>query len=367
MDTSAEITRCVCGHEELQTDDPDVDSGLFIQCDKCQVWQHFYCVGLRSDDEAPEDYACEKCRPELHLIVVRPTGRTSQYIPLIKDNALRELKESARNTTTTSSSRRAASEAAHKRRSTLNSRDSNYDEILRRVLEESTHDAGVASSSGGTSDSESAGDGNNADDNDDDEAQEHHRHRRRRTTNESLSKRHQDSEDSGDDDAGLNRDTKDVKLSSAAQKEEDEIDEEKDRDNEHEEEEEEEEFETTRRSRKAQTTEDGEDSNGSGGAHGFTSNLMSGEKPSKPRAVQNKSSVADMRKRVAAILEFIGRVQLDMAAEQDERRRLVSTASAAMSESGLAVEHERSIEMMDLLTRKLLLWEKEYGRYGERA
>lgn len=74
MDAPAEITRCICGHDELQTDDPDIDSGLFIQCDKCQVWQHGYCVGIGSDDSLPDDYACEKCRPELHLIVVRPSG-----------------------------------------------------------------------------------------------------------------------------------------------------------------------------------------------------------------------------------------------------------------------------------------------------
>ncbi|BEJ17327.1 hypothetical protein CspHIS471_0607280 [Cutaneotrichosporon sp. HIS471] len=58
-DDSGEITRCVCKREE------DIDV-MMIQCDKCNVWQHGACVGIWGDDEAPDEYFCEECKPELH-------------------------------------------------------------------------------------------------------------------------------------------------------------------------------------------------------------------------------------------------------------------------------------------------------------
>ncbi|KAI3403107.2 CTI6 [Candida oxycetoniae] len=78
-----EITRCICGLDELQSNliNPDlaqllkkefkieIDSGLFIQCDKCGVWQHGYCVGLYESDDVPDKYWCEQCKPELHTAV----------------------------------------------------------------------------------------------------------------------------------------------------------------------------------------------------------------------------------------------------------------------------------------------------------
>ncbi|WLF81809.1 Histone deacetylase complex subunit [Lodderomyces elongisporus] len=78
-----EITRCICGQDELSQDriNPalahllkkefkiDIDQGLFIQCDKCSVWQHGYCVGLYENDDVPDKYWCEQCKPELHIIV----------------------------------------------------------------------------------------------------------------------------------------------------------------------------------------------------------------------------------------------------------------------------------------------------------
>ncbi|KAI9634962.1 uncharacterized protein MKK02DRAFT_37837 [Dioszegia hungarica] len=53
-----EVTRCVC---QLEDGDP-----LMVACDKCNVWQHGPCVGIWADEEAPDEYFCEQCRPELH-------------------------------------------------------------------------------------------------------------------------------------------------------------------------------------------------------------------------------------------------------------------------------------------------------------
>lgn len=84
-DEPSEITRCICGHQDLQLSNVQnkekVDTSLFIQCDMCEVWQHGFCVGLLTNEDVPDVYFCEKCRPEYHVIVVRPNGRTSKYSP----------------------------------------------------------------------------------------------------------------------------------------------------------------------------------------------------------------------------------------------------------------------------------------------
>ncbi|KAF5025761.1 hypothetical protein F66182_2094 [Fusarium sp. NRRL 66182] len=58
-----ELIRCVCGATEQ-----DEDSGeAWIACETCGAWQHNVCVGVSSfDDEIPEYYWCEQCRPEDH-------------------------------------------------------------------------------------------------------------------------------------------------------------------------------------------------------------------------------------------------------------------------------------------------------------
>ena len=71
-----EITRCICGFQEYQGEDDQADTsdGLFIQCDKCHVWQHGFCVGITDKALAPDNYFCEKCRPEYHKLGVRSHG-----------------------------------------------------------------------------------------------------------------------------------------------------------------------------------------------------------------------------------------------------------------------------------------------------
>lgn len=101
-----EVTRCVCGELEypgmpvLPVDSlkrrnskpgvteaktthpstapsepaPEDAGGLFIQCDTCKVWQHGGCVGVMDETMNPEEYFCEQCRPDLHVISVGPNG-----------------------------------------------------------------------------------------------------------------------------------------------------------------------------------------------------------------------------------------------------------------------------------------------------
>lgn len=86
-DDEEETTRCICGYQEYPgppSDDEDLAvgsdlqaedvGGLFIQCDKCKVWQHGGCVGIMEEKSVPENYFCEECRKDLHNLLSSPKG-----------------------------------------------------------------------------------------------------------------------------------------------------------------------------------------------------------------------------------------------------------------------------------------------------
>lgn len=91
-----DITRCVCGHADypgpsvtirdkygaagesskgyikVSTDRTAITEDMgnfFVQCDSCHVWQHGGCMGLNDESIIPEEYYCEKCKPEYHKIL----------------------------------------------------------------------------------------------------------------------------------------------------------------------------------------------------------------------------------------------------------------------------------------------------------
>ena len=83
-------TRCICG----EVDPPD-DSGLYIQCEECSVWQHGYCVGI-TEGETPDKYWCEQCKPELHsLYRTESKEQRSLYKPT--QQSRRKFRRSKRN------------------------------------------------------------------------------------------------------------------------------------------------------------------------------------------------------------------------------------------------------------------------------
>ncbi|KAK9247231.1 transcription factor S-II, central domain-containing protein [Lipomyces tetrasporus] len=56
--------RCVCG---LEVTDPDDDKPLMAQCEECLCWQHPECtMGITVEVDVPDQYFCERCRPDLH-------------------------------------------------------------------------------------------------------------------------------------------------------------------------------------------------------------------------------------------------------------------------------------------------------------
>jgi hypothetical protein len=65
-----EEIRCICGNDDRK------DTRPFIACDACSVWQHNVCMGIPDDeDDVPEHYFCELCRPEEHQETIQALQR----------------------------------------------------------------------------------------------------------------------------------------------------------------------------------------------------------------------------------------------------------------------------------------------------
>lgn len=446
----AEITRCICGHEELQPGQihnlhrqrKNFDPDFFIQCDNCHVWQHGYCVGILNDQEAPEGYYCEKCRPDYHVIVVRPSGRTSKYSPqeysdeeeeeevkapppkekefTREERASRQRKEKEvtlqepdqeEPSRTANSSSAAASRRDRKRRLTVNSTrdEAAYEETLRRVLEESVHDdehrdakaaleaikseaasATTALAPPATSTTST-------------------RNRKRRTdspsgsdestrTSASFSKRATKASNGNSNNNGNSKQAstpvtttpssvKGVAAVAAPASPSPQA-------------------AISKKSEKRKRRHNASDDHSgratsllhTSGATTSASGKSYIDKPSKPRIPQSRISIPEMQKRVAAILEFIARTRLDLAAEERERRQLLDirlvrynqlykpgptegsgangTASSNLDPDqdshlndpkfgGLVNGFSKSLALMDTLTAKLSDWEQRYGAYDK--
>lgn len=131
--------------------------------------------------------------------------------------------------------------------------------------------------------------------------------------------------------------------------------------------------------------------NGGGGESG---------KPSRPRYMHpQRTTMNEMKRRVAGILEFISRMQVEMAVAGESSSptgngndRLNGAGSSGALLKGMLEQLEgaisdggdsgpptdagdprekdfkelSSVEMMDVLTRHLLKWQQEFGRFGER-
>ncbi|KIK67346.1 hypothetical protein GYMLUDRAFT_37446 [Collybiopsis luxurians FD-317 M1] len=138
------ITRCICGSTE---DDPDAGE-FMVQCETCKVWQHGLCMGFESEDLLHDgDYYCEQCRPDMHVELLKRIAR--------RDGRPRHSSATSHHTAG-ASSRLSRSRSPHqatnakqpsKRRNTMNSRDAEFDENLKQILETTAIEAGADPSS----------------------------------------------------------------------------------------------------------------------------------------------------------------------------------------------------------------------------
>ncbi|KAK5944689.1 Histone deacetylase complex subunit [Knufia obscura] len=149
-----DVTRCICGHADYPGPSQGIrdqygtaalteDMGnFFVQCDNCHVWQHGGCMGLHDESIIPDEYYCEKCRPDFHKVIkpnnIRST-KSSRYLPVLEGSSrtapltpadqarMKDLRNKALQNT--------------KRRATMNSRTAyDEDEALRQAIEESKAD-----------------------------------------------------------------------------------------------------------------------------------------------------------------------------------------------------------------------------------
>ncbi|KAL8736759.1 MAG: hypothetical protein Q9166_000125 [cf. Caloplaca sp. 2 TL-2023] len=66
------IIRCICGYVEEDED----DDRKMICCDSCLAWQHNECMEMSlNDNELPEQYFCEQCRPDSHQALLERVER----------------------------------------------------------------------------------------------------------------------------------------------------------------------------------------------------------------------------------------------------------------------------------------------------
>ncbi|KAG2414426.1 hypothetical protein HFD88_003617 [Aspergillus terreus] len=518
-DEEEEVTRCLCGQQDypglppsrrealgrngvhprikdesamnLSADSSDLMSddigSMFIQCDKCKVWQHGGCVGIMDEAMSPDEYFCEECRKDLHRIRNEPNGQhSSQYLPVAPPSAAssRASSQDDSKRAKDTKSRPADSLSNPKRRSTMNSRDAAYDEEeqLRRAIEESKEDTksigdDIAMRRGKRSRSDS-------------EANKQAT-KRQRTSSPSpgaTSKQsNPPSQPASEDEEKTKAPTNGARRQRAASRSQ------RDKDAKEPEEPEGEQSEANRKKgkndrrkgddpesgheaespvkpattepepsqpspdtpapaqeappsrpstrksgrpparrggrvgrnqytrdrdshtnggeynmanspRRGQSHDTGGDSPRIGGPNGAHINGGDTGKPSRPRYVNQRTTMNEMKRRVAGILEFISRMQVEMAVAGESSTsppngdqpngipmkvvnelleinapsttsEAESGATATDGETGGAVQPPStekdfkdlsSVEMMDVLTRHLLKWQQEYGKFGER-
>ncbi|GAD97665.1 transcriptional regulator (Cti6), putative [Paecilomyces variotii No. 5] len=170
-------------------------------------------------------------------------------------------------------------------------------------------------------------------------------------------------------------------------------------------------FDTNHSPRRGQSHDTGGDSPREH-ANGVHTNGGESGKPSRPRYMNpHRTTMNDMKRRVAAILEFISRMQVEMAVNGESitppenggaasslanSKALAKSVGAHLETLMQATNGEEgedgtpsappteseggseqapkekdfkdlsSVEMMDVLTRHLLKWQQEYGKYGEK-
>ncbi|MCJ1481878.1 hypothetical protein MMC06_002038 [Schaereria dolodes] len=146
--------------------------------------------------------------------------------------------------------------------------------------------------------------------------------------------------------------------------------------------------------------------NGNGGHYGVWGE---GGRPSKPKHMNpNRTSMNEMKRRVAGILEFVGRTQVEMVGEangkmdgngrspndgdshhsgsadrnndaspgREKQKQQQALAKGLMDSLGGLTDEGvgdkefaglGSVEMMEVLMRKLIRWQRDHGKWGEKS
>lgn len=330
-----EVTRCVCGNDELNTEAIDIDFqqllkeeynikidvGLFIQCDKCSVWQHGYCVGLFIDDDVPDKYWCEQCKPELHVLIPDPEGHGENrtlYKP-VNDKRKRLLSEVVRanndrgkSATQSQTSSSSSVDARLSRKDRTRNFDP-YDEQLKKALRESARESGLP-----------------VDSSDDKEAVSR---RRPRSDNDSAKgPKEEPNADQTDDGESTTASKKRPRTSRAKPKPRPK----------------------TSKPKESLILEE-------------VSREELVKQPSRPRFVHEKSSIYELRKRTGAILEWLGRSQQEYEEERNKKKIIFDYKENGghVSDSQKVLQSfDENLLSMQKLTEGIVAWELKFGKYA---
>ncbi|KAI0465082.1 hypothetical protein LJB42_000300 [Komagataella kurtzmanii] len=362
-DLDEEVTRCICGNEELNTDDSSVDTGFFIQCENCSVWQHGYCVGIKDTADSPEKYWCEQCKPELHALI--ENGTKSLYIPVngevkVEDDPPESLKE-------TEPANQSAPEESDSRDQNETKDTKDAKEIKKNRDVKGSKDGKHSKESKETKDSKDAKEKISVKQ---EEARSRLSVRESRQLQQALELSAKESgvkpetievlerprrtansngteHTSDESEPSSNKRKNDAVVSNKKGKEL-----------------------KSKRLKSASSSSSSKESK----KEDKKILQLNSEKPFKPKTHSSKISMIEMRKRIAGILEFIGRTQIEMANEENERAQLTKhlkddaddedTALKLKIETNLITSSKNTLTMMDSLTRKLLRWEQRFGAPG---
>ncbi|CUM50884.1 uncharacterized protein AC631_01287 [Debaryomyces fabryi] len=348
VDEEQEVTRCICGQDEVNTRgiNPQlhallwkeyqikIDNGLFIQCDKCSVWQHGYCVGLFINEDVPEKYWCEICKPDLHIFIYDNNEIVrSLYKPvndkrkkLLVENSISQENNNKRNKAKrpgqSNSSPVSASENSKLPRKERRHYDESYDEQLQQALRESAKESGISYDSKAKNKRKKSGDSSD--------------------TNKKL-KHESEQDQSNAEETEVNDESKEE---SRLKK-----------------------LKIKPKSSKSKATK------GTSTTDSTLSTLTKEElinQASKPRYVNEKSSIYELRKRTGAILEWLGRSQLELEEEKLNKIELFSYKDKIdLNQQQIEQDNNKVIEgfnenlqLMEKLTEKILNWEQQFGKYA---
>lgn len=322
-----EVTRCICGNDDLNPDTISealvsllsseyqlkIDQGLFIQCDKCSVWQHGFCVGLFTNDDVPDKYWCELCKPELHVFV--DGDKRTLYRP-VNDKRKKLMQETDKKRKFTRKDRR----------------NYDYDEQLQKALRESAKESALLETK------------EELEPEPEPEPKAVQEPEPAATVVAEAVKSEVEEEEHGEHEEAEENKEPEVEAEAEAEAEDEDTQAETKR-----------EVKKIKRPHKKETKGPRPKKSKQEKQPAITKEELLTQ-ASKPRYVNDKSSIYELRKRISAILEWLSRSQIELEEEKVTKHE--------MEQAGLLENYDISLGMMQRLTSKILEWEEKYGKYA---
>lgn len=97
----------------------------------------------------------------------------------------------------------------------------------------------------------------------------------------------------------------------------------------------------------------------------FSPKARASSPPAKSRNPHSRMSISEMNRRANQILEYISSIQVEMATlhagHEDDNDSLSSASTIPLDEEEFGHDNQSSLEIMDMLTRKLIKFQRRFG------